>query len=103
MTACPSAAPVSPVSDAQELIAAAQAVFGVLELIAETPCTHETHQHVLGATHAASARLLELGVAREDLLDPARHHGRARPASGNQCARPGPVIDIATRQPAPPA
>jgi hypothetical protein len=103
MTACPSAAPVRPVGDAQELIAAANAVFGVLELIAETPCTDETQQHVLGATRAASAGLQELGLAREDLLDPVCHHRRARAAGGNPCVRPGPVIDIATRRPARPA
>jgi hypothetical protein len=50
------------------LIAAANTVFGVLELIVETPCSHDTQQNVLVATHAARGRLAELGLTRMDLM-----------------------------------
>jgi hypothetical protein len=70
MVPCHSAAPVKPVSDADELVAAANAVFGVLELIAETPCSEETAQNVFEATHAAHMRLRDLGLTRKDLLGP---------------------------------
>jgi hypothetical protein len=63
-----SVVPTGRPSDEQELFAAANAVFGVLEMIVETPCSHDTQQNVLVATHAAHGRLAELGLTRTDLM-----------------------------------
>jgi hypothetical protein len=96
MAPCASAVLAKPVSDAEDLIAAANAVFGALELIAETHCGEETAQNVLEATLAANTRLEDLGITREDLRHTAfscvpeqRERGR-RPASAM-------VVDITSR------
>ena len=69
MAPCASAVPARPVSEAEDLVAAANAVFGALELIAETHCSQETAQNVIEGTLAANRRLQDLGLTREDLRD----------------------------------
>jgi hypothetical protein len=95
MASNPSAVQNRPQSEEQELTAAANAVFGVLELIAETPCSHETEQNVLAATHAANAQLEALGLTRENLLDPQIRRERT---GGTRSPRPGTVIDMVARR-----
>jgi hypothetical protein len=98
MAPSPSASPNKPLGDERELIAAANAVFGALELIAETPCRQETQRHVRAATDAANAKLEELGLTREDLLDPRIRRQQAREVGGRRGPDPGPVIDMAARR-----
>lgn len=93
-----SAAPTRLLTDEQELIAAANALFGALELIAETPCSHDTQQNVLVATRAAHARLAEFGLTREDLVHPRMRGEQARRAGrADRPPRPGPVIHLPTQ------
>lgn len=96
MAPCASAVPVRPVGEAEDLIAAASAVFGALEFIAETYCSEETEQNVLKATSAANTRLHDLGLTREDL----RHvHFRCVPGAHERGPEPGSamVVDITSR------
>jgi hypothetical protein len=91
-----SAVPVRPASEAEDLIAAANAVFGALELIGETHCSEETAQNVIEATVAANARLQDLGLVREDLRD---RQIRCQPRPHERDLGPGSamVVDITSR------
>lgn len=98
MAPSPSAAPTGADVEESELVAAANAVFGALELIGEMPCSHETQQNVLLATRAAHARLAEFGLVREDLL-----HAQARAEAGGgrqpeRHPRSGSVVDLLARR-----
>lgn len=53
----------------EEVISAAGAVFGVLELIGETGASGDTVENARIALRGADARLRQLGLAREDLHD----------------------------------
>jgi hypothetical protein len=98
MASNPSTAPTRGRTDEQKLIAAANTVFGALELIAEMPCNHDTQQNVLGATRAAHARLAELGLTREELLAPgARAEIRTARWAGSH-PRAGRVIHLSARR-----
>jgi hypothetical protein len=66
----------------EEVISAAGAVFGVLELIAETGGSPDTVENARIALRGADARLRELGLAREDLL------GLGEGDIFNDCPRP---------------
>jgi hypothetical protein len=96
MAPCASAVPARPVSEAEDLIAAASAVFGALEVIAETHCSEETEQNVLKATSAANARLHDLGLTREDLRTT---RFRCVPGAHERDLEPGSamVVDITSR------
>jgi hypothetical protein len=87
---------VRPVSEAEDLVAAANAVFGALEMIAETHCSQETAQNVLEGTLAANRRLQDLGLTREDLRDP---RFRCLPRPHDRGLGPGSatVVDITSR------
>jgi hypothetical protein len=96
MAPCASAVPVRPASEAEELIAAANAVFGALELIGEKDCSEETTQNVLEATLAANARLQDLGLVRDDLRDP-QFRCQPRPHERGLRPRSAMVVDITSR------
>jgi hypothetical protein len=99
MTPSPSAAPTRHLTDEQELIAGANAVFGVLELIVETPCSRDTQQNVLAATRGAHARLAELGFAREDLIPShVREEQTRRAGRSGRPLRSGLVIHLPIRR-----
>jgi hypothetical protein len=96
MAPSPSAVRSRPQGEEQELIAAANAVFGVLELIAETPCSQETEQHVFAATQAANAQLQALGLTCEGLLNPQIYRERGPRGTCSPCS--GLVINMAARR-----
>lgn len=85
-------------AEESELIAAASAVFGALELIGEMPCSHETQQNVLLATRAAHASLAEVGLVREDLLHPQARAEARRARQPERHPRSGSVVDLPARR-----
>jgi hypothetical protein len=91
MVASPYAAPTALSGEGHELIAAANALFGALEVIGETPCGTETRREVLAATRAVHAHLAGTGLSREDLL-----HPRVRTARPER--PPGAVIPLGSRR-----
>ncbi len=96
MAPCASTVPVRPISEAEDLMAAANAVFGALELIAETHCSEETAQNVLEGTLAANRRLQDLGLNREDLRDP-QFRFLPRPHDRDLGPASAMVVDITSR------
>jgi hypothetical protein len=84
------------VSEAEDFLAAANAVFGALELIAETHCSDETAQNVLEATLAANTRLQRLGLTREDLRD-SQFRCMPRPRERDLGLGSAMIVDIRSR------
>jgi type VI protein secretion system component VasF len=91
MVASPYAAPTALAGEGHDLIAAANALFGALELIGETPCEAETRREVVAATRAVHAHVAQAGLSREDLL-----HPRVRTARVQR--PPGAVIPLGPRR-----
>lgn len=67
----------------EEFVAAANAVFGVLELIGEDECSGRTRENLAIAREGAERCLAELGLERSDLcVRGAPPPGTSRGASG---------------------
>jgi hypothetical protein len=62
-----------------DVINAANAVLGVLELIAEAPCSESTERDVHRALSATEACLAELDLSRAELIDGASANGTGPP------------------------
>jgi hypothetical protein len=67
-----------------EFVAAASAVFGVLEVIGEDECSERTRENLAIARKGAERCLAELGLERDDLrgLSTAQPPGTSREAPG---------------------
>jgi len=82
MAASPGMIPIRQLNE--EFVAAANAVFGVLELIGEDECSGRTRENLAVAREGAERCLAELGLERDDLrgLRTARPRGTSRGAPG---------------------
>lgn len=81
MAASPGMIPVRQLD--KEFVAAANAVFGVLELIGEDECSGRTRENLAIAREGAERCLAELGLERGDL------RGLGAPPPGTSRAAPG--------------
>ncbi len=70
MAPSPNTAAPAQDTESSDLIVAATAVFGALELLAEVHIGENTHDEVLSATRSAYAHLARAGLTREELIHP---------------------------------